>query len=233
MVYYIFKFFECEVLILIDMTSWMQTCLQALKEKFGSRVWFVGLQGSYGRGEATETSDIDVVVILDRLDPTDLPVYHAMLDALPNRELICGFLSGREELLNWEPADLFQFYYDTKPILGSLDDLLPLLTEEAVGRAIKMGACNIYHGCVHNMLYERSDEILKGLYKGASFVVQAVCFRENGKYVSRMADVMELVSEQDRAVAETFLALKQGADVEFASMSEQLFLWAKNHINKT
>ena len=83
------------------------------------------------------------------------------------------------------------------------------------------------------MLYERSDEILKGLYKGASFVVQAVCFRENGKYVSRMADVMELVSEQDRAVAETFMALKQGADVEFASMSEQLFLWAKNHINKT
>lgn len=218
---------------MIDMTAWMQTYLQALKEKFGDRVWFVGLQGSYGRGEATETSDIDVVVILDALTLADISAYHAMLDTLPNRELICGFLSGREELLNWEPADLFQFYYDTKPILGSLDDLLPLLTEETVNRAIKMGACNIYHGCVHNMLYEKNDEILKGLYKGASFVVQAICFRETGKYITRQQDLLELVSEQDRAIAETFMALKKGGDVEFASMSEKLFLWAKNWINKT
>ena len=43
----------------------MDEFLQALDRAFGERVWFVGLQGSYGRGEATETSDIDVVVILD------------------------------------------------------------------------------------------------------------------------------------------------------------------------
>ena len=43
----------------------MQNFLQALNETFRDRVWFVGLQGSFARGEATETSDIDVVVILD------------------------------------------------------------------------------------------------------------------------------------------------------------------------
>ena len=217
---------------MIDMTSWMQTCLQALKEKFGSRVWFVGLQGSYGRGEATETSDIDVVVILDLLDPSDLPVYHAMLDTLPNRELICGFLSGREELLNWEPADLFQFYYDTKPILGSLDDLLPLLTEEAVGRAIKMGACNIYHGCVHNMLYEKSEEILKGLYKAASFVVQAICFRQTGRYIRKQKDLLPMVGEAEREIVTTFMELKKGGNVDFLKMSNALFNWTKNWIEK-
>lgn len=122
---------------MIDISNWMNSFLKALNETFGDRVWFVGLQGSYGRGEATETSDIDVVVILDELSAKDIEAYNRMLNTLSHRELICGFLSGKDELLNWEPSDLFQFYYDTKPILGNLDALLPLLDAEAVMRAIK------------------------------------------------------------------------------------------------
>ena len=48
---------------MIDINVWMNDFLQKLNELFANRVWFVGLQGSYGRGDATETSDIDVVVI--------------------------------------------------------------------------------------------------------------------------------------------------------------------------
>ena len=57
---------------MIDITAWMQNFLQILNETFANRVWFVGLQGSFGRGEATDTSDIDVVVILDELSATDI-----------------------------------------------------------------------------------------------------------------------------------------------------------------
>ena len=80
---------------MIDITVWMQHFLRALNETFSSRIWFVGLQGSYGRGEATETSDIDVVVILDELSAMDIQTYHNMLDTMSHRELICGFLSGK------------------------------------------------------------------------------------------------------------------------------------------
>lgn len=83
---------------MIDVTAWMKDFLQTLNETFGKRVWFVGLQGSYGRGEATETSDIDVVVILDELSSMDIRTYNNMLDALSHRELICGFLSGKKKL---------------------------------------------------------------------------------------------------------------------------------------
>ena len=144
---------------MIDISSWMDKFVKKLEESFGNRIWFVGLQGSYGRGEATETSDIDVVVILDEFTAQDIQAYNTMLDTLPNRELICGFVSGKKELLNWEPSDLFQFYHDTTPIKGSLDELLVLIDDVAIERAIKIGACNIYHGCVHNMLHEKSDEI--------------------------------------------------------------------------
>ena len=217
---------------MIDISVWMQDFLQTLNATFANRVLFVGLQGSYGRGEATETSDIDVVAILDELSASDIQKYNTMLDTLPHREQICGFLSGKDELLNWEPSDLFQFYYDTSPIQGSLDELLAVIDETAVDRAIKIGACNIYHGCVHNILHEKSDEILYGLYKSASFVVQAIAFKQTGKYIKTQKDLLGVVSADERKIIEIFLKLKNGDTVEFGTMSEFLFAWAKKQITE-
>lgn len=216
---------------MIEIQSWLEGFLNNIQETFGERAWFVGLQGSYGRGEATEKSDIDLVVILDTLASRDIAAYHAMLDALPHRELICGFLSGRDEILHWDAADLFQFYHDTLPIRGSLDDLLPLLDDAAVQRAIKMGACNIYHGCVHNMLYEKSDEILAGLYKAASFVLQALHFSRTGSYIRSRKELSEHLPADERGILETFAHLKEGGAANFTSMSEALFAWAQKQIN--
>ena len=215
---------------MIDINIWTEKFLSALDKEFPNRVYFAGLQGSYSRGEATDNSDIDMVVILDELSADDIKIYNEMLDSLPNRELICGFLSGKDELLNWEASDLFQFYYDTTPIRGSLDELLTLLDKSAIDRAVKTGACNIYHGCVHNMLYEKSEDILRGLYKSASFTLQAIAFRDTGKYIRKQKDLLSVLSAEDRVIGETFLKLKNGGKIEFAAMSEALFNWAKMHI---
>ena len=215
---------------MIDVTAWTNEFLQKLNHKFKNRVWFVGLQGSYGRGEARDTSDIDIVVILDELSASDIQKYNTMLNTLPHRASICGFLSGRDELLNWEPSDLFQFYYDTTPIKGTLDELLAVIDEDAVERAIKIGACNIYHGCVHNMLHEKSKDILKGLYKSASFVVQAIAFKQTGKYVKHLCELRDVVSTDERLIVDTFLNLKNGGEVDFNLMSEALFAWSKKWV---
>ena len=215
---------------MIEISSWMDKFVKKLEESFGNRIWFVGLQGSYGRGEATETSDIDVVVILDELTAKDIQIYNAILETLPNRELICGFVSGKKELLNWEPSDLFQFYHDTTPIKGSLDELLVPIDDDAIARAIKIGVCNIYHGCVHNMLHEKSDEILEGLYKAASFVVQAICFQETGCYIKSQKALLEKVSGEERSIVENFLSLKNSDKVDFEEMSNTLFEWSKKWI---
>ena len=215
---------------MIDTIVWLKDFLTKLEKTFGSRVWFVGLQGSYARGEATENSDLDVVVILDQLQADDLNRYRELLDQMPHRELVCGFFSGRDELLRWEPSDLFQFYYDTQPIKGSLDTLLAVLDKAAVARAIKIGACNIYHGCVHNLLHERDMETLRGFYKAAVFVVQAIVFRQTKVYVRRQQDLLAVASAEERDIVETFLHLKQGGSVELDAMSERLLLWAQNWI---
>ena len=217
---------------MIDINVWMNDFLLKLNEVFANRVCFVGLQGSYGRAEATETSDIDVVVILDELNASDIPTYQDMLDTLPHRELICGFVSGKDEILNWEPFDLFQFYHDTTAIKGSLDDLLPLIDHVAIDRAIKMGACNIYHGCVHNMLHEKSEDILKGLYKAASFVVQAIVFKQTGNYIKHQSQLLQVASAEKRMIIETFLKYKNGEVVDFNEASRMLFEWSKKWIKK-
>ena len=83
------------------------------------------------------------------------------------------------------------------------------------------------------MLYEKSEDILKGLYKAASFVLQAICFRQTGRYFCRQSDLLTQVSPQDRAIAETFIHLKNGGEVDFVPMSEALFAWAANRIEQT
>ena len=215
---------------MIDITTWMNDFLQKLNHKFENRVWFVGLQGSYGRGEARDTSDIDVVVIFDKLSAADIQEYNTMLDTLPHRELICGFVSGKDEILSWEPSDLFQFYFDTTPIIGSLDALLALIDDAAIDRAIRIGACNIYHGCAHNMLHARDTDMLCGLYKSASFVVQAIVYKQTGRYVRAQSELLQVAAPAEQAIVKTFLHLKNGGEVEFDTMSEVLFAWAGNLI---
>ena len=215
---------------MIDITSWMHNFLRTLNETFANRVWFVGLQGSYARGEATETSDIDIGVILDELSAMDIQTYLDMLDTISHRELICGFLSGKKEIMHWEPSELFQFCHDTTPFKGSLNEVLTLVDEIALNRAIKIGACNIFHGCVHNMLYEKSEGVLRGLYKSASFVVQAIAFKQTGKYISHQKELLYVVSSDERAIVETFMNLKNDGTIEFNLMSETLFTWAKKWI---
>ena len=215
---------------MIDITAWMNDFLQKLNLTFENRVWFVGLQGSYGRGEARDTSDIDIVVILDELSAMDIQTYNDMLDTMSHRELICGFLSGKKEIINWESSDLFQFCHDTTPIKGSLDEVMALIDESAVNKAIKIGACNIFHGCVHNMLHEKSEDVLRGLYKSASFVVQAIAFKRTGKYIKHQSELRNIVSNDERVIVDTFLNLKNGGMVDFNLMSETLFDWSKKWI---
>jgi predicted nucleotidyltransferase len=217
---------------MIDITIWMNDFLQKLNHKFENRVWFIGLQGSYARGEATETSDIDIVVILDELSAIDIQNYNAMLDTLSNRELICGFLSGKDDIMNWEPSDLFQFCHDTMPIKGSLDEVMAVIDESAVNRAIKIGTCNIFHGCVHNILHEKSEDILRGLYKSASFVVQAIVFKQTGNYIKHQEELLMVATPNEQTIINIFLSLKKGAAVDFVPMSDALFDWAKQWISE-
>lgn len=213
--------------------EWMEKYISAVQNQFHDRIWFLGLQGSYGRGEATVQSDIDVVLILDSVSAGDLDIYSKMLDTFPNRDKVCGFVSGKNELLSWEPSDLFQFYYDTTPILGSLDELLNNIHEEDIRRAIRIGACNVYHMCVHNLVHEKSEDILKSLYKSASFTLQAIGFLNTGRYEKKKAQLLPLLNDINELVLKIGIELKNKEKLsrqELRDYSELLLDWASKWI---
>ena len=216
-----------------EIDVWVNEFLVKIRQLFGERLLFVGLQGSYNRGEATDHSDIDMVVILDQVTPADLRQYSAMLDGLPNREKACGFIAGQQELRHWEPPDLFQFYHDTTPLIGTLDELISAISREDVQRAIRLGACNIYHICGHNLVHAKEPRTLKGLYKAATFTVQAIYFEQTGDYVSQKVDLLPLLQPAEKAILQTAMDLKaepEKAAEEFDTYADQLFNWASEVI---
>ena len=82
------------------------------------------------------------------------------------------------------------------------------------------------------MLYEKDEDILRGLYKSASFVVQAIVFKQTGNYISHQKNLLQVASSDERIIVETYMNLKKGGTVEFNFMSEILFDWSKKWISK-
>lgn len=212
----------------LSMVSWSERFVRAVEGAFGARIVCAGIQGSRARGEAKPLSDIDTVLILDELTAEDLCVYRALLKTLPDADLICGFVSGKAELACWEPSELVSFYFDTKPLMGDLEFLRPLLTAEAARRAVHGGACGIYHACCHNVLFEDSAEVLLSLYKAAFFVLRTKAFLETGEFFRREDELLQRLCAGDRAVLVRRAALAQQAlnDEKLAEESGLLLQWS-------
>ena len=74
-----------------DIHSWLEVFMGRLEERFHGRIWFAGLQGSYARGEAKETSDIDVVVIFNTFSMEDSDLLQFCYDTIPITGNILSF----------------------------------------------------------------------------------------------------------------------------------------------
>lgn len=215
--------------------EWLEKYTEAVEQTFGYRIWFLGVQGSYARGEATPQSDIDVVLILDKLLPADLRIYRNMLDGLPYREKICGFISGKEELEHWAKEDLFQFCCDTLAMKGSLEELFSTVKREDINRALHTGACDIYHAACHNMLHERNADIVAELYKSAVFLLQAKFYLETGEYIKKKAELFVKLEGLDREVLYRAMQMKKQSgrmEEDSDEMTQKLLEWASDIIRR-
>lgn len=169
---------------MIDVENWMDCLTENLKQAFKNRLLFVGLQGSYQRGEATEQSDIDVMVLLDQVGLEDLERYRTILAGLPCSQLACGFISGRKEFENWPEYELFQLVRGTSAYYGKLEDFTPKLSDEQARQSLKIGASALYHEVCHRFLYEKLEpKCLMGAFKTSFYLLQLSCYLQTGEYI--------------------------------------------------
>ncbi len=187
----------------MDISIFMESFKENLLGLFNDNLLFLGIQGSYGRVAEKETSDIDPVIILQHCGKDEILRYRSYIDTLPEKDILCGFISSIDELRAWESADRAQLILDTKPVYRDLAELCPRITRDDIRRAVQQGACAIYHASSHNILHARNWLILPELYKSARFTIRMKQYLQTGVYVSALRDLTAIVGEEEKAILET------------------------------
>ena len=207
---------------MVNIKVWMGELAEKLTGRFGDRLLFLGLQGSYGRGEAGEDSDIDVVTVLDRVELADLDEYRAAVRGMPEGEKACGFLCGAAELKSWPKYDLCQLARDVRAYRGELGPLLPPLGREDLAQAAAIGASGIYHAAVHTYLYAPKDNwlgFLKEAHKGAFFTLRALYELRTGESVRAKRNLLPRLSGDEREIlAYSLLHTQEEPEAAFARL---------------
>ena len=213
---------------MIELDAYLERLISSCKAAFGDRLLYMGLQGSYMRGEANEDSDIDIMMILDRLSVADMDVYRGILDRVGHREKSCGFICGREEMAQWNPLEVCQLRHTTRDLLGALTDYLPSATREDEINYVKLSLGNLYHELCHRYIHSdraKSMAKLRGTCKGLFFLIQNMHFLESGVFVRTRRELKERVCLADREVLE-LAELPDGFDFDRAFSTA--FAWCQS-----
>ena len=218
----------------INIDEWLNLAIEKLQKVFREKLLFVGLQGSYNRGEATPESDIDLVVILDKLSFEDLKEYRKIINEMPNKELACGFISGKNKLQNWSKADLFQFFYDTKPLIGNFENIIQPPIIEDIKKSIKTSSETLYHAAVHSFVHSNNyTEDLKHLYKNTFFILQTKYFIETEKYIPTKKELLEVLSGDDKEILDICInkdKISNTTLIELETLYAKLIQWSRENI---
>lgn len=232
--------FAGEKEMILEINDYCQRLKDALLAGFGAKVCYIGLQGSYLRGEATETSDIDIMVILDTLTTKDMNLYRNIIEKLGDFEKSCGFICSRIDMANWNPLESCQLKYATKDIYGQLADFLPKWSMADEVNYIKVSLNNLYHALCHSYIHSNREQLANNLlshYKAAFFILQNIYFWENyhsgereSVFVLPKAELVKKLQGEDKEVLETTLFLINGGQVDFDNHFELLLHWCQNKI---
>lgn len=182
---------------LVDIADYTKRLTEELKMKFGKRLLYVGLQGSYLRGEATPESDIDIMLVLDEIHSKDLNVYRQILKELGEYNRACGFVCGRNELLNWFPEEICHVLHTTSDIYGKLSDIVPNYSKKDVANYIKMSVGNLYHMLCHRRIHSEMEKNVNKLplaKRDIFFILQNLYYLEYNTFIEKKNEVTSIVS---------------------------------------
>ena len=212
--------------------EYLHKLIGVCKNAFGDRLVYVGFQGSYMRGEATDKSDIDVMIVLEDFSVADMDVYREILKEIGEYEKSCGFICGKDELMRWNPLEVYQLRHTTKDLLGELKEFLPSVTMEDEINYVKLSLGNLYHELCHRYIHadrKKNNAAFRGTCKGLFFLIQNLHFLESGTFVVTKRELKEQVSEEDRAILE-MAELPDNYDYDMSFCL--VFDWCQNAFNR-
>lgn len=218
---------------MFDAAQYLLELTGLLQKQFGPRLVYVGLQGSYMRGEATQHSDIDVMVVIDGLRVSDLDSYRQAIESLAGAEKSCGFLCSREDLAHWNPMEVCHLLHSTQDYYGTLSQLVPAWSRADVLNFVKLSVNNLYHELCHRYIHASAEENrarLPGTYRGVFFILQNLYYLKTGQFAQTKAALLPLLSGEDREILQTAMQLQAGGAYEFDRCFQMLFTWCQTQM---
>ncbi len=200
-----------------------------LKSAFGKRLLYVGLQGSYLRGEATEKSDIDIMAVIDGLSVGDLNTYREALISVGNFDKSCGFICGKSDLENWNPLEICHLLNSTKDCFGELKSLVPAYSEEDERNYVRLSVNNLYHELCHRFVHadrEYNISRLPASSKQVFYILQHLNYLITGNFVQTKRDLLKALKGDDKKFLQMCINMQNG-DYDFDKAFETLFNWCQ------
>ena len=213
---------------LININSYLDSLISACKAAFSDRLIYVGLQGSYLRGEENEDSDIDIMLILDHFSVEDMDAYRAILKRIGHYEKSCGFICGKDDMARWNPLEVCQLKHTTKDLLGRLSDYLPSASRQDEINYVKLGVGNLYHELCHRYIHsdrEKNIRKLRNSGKAAFFLIQNLYYLESGIFAATKRELLALVTEE---YSEMLSLGDLGEGYDFDKAFRCAFQWCRN-----
>lgn len=201
-----------------------------LQSAYSDRLCYVGLQGSYLRGEATENSDIDVMVVIRGMTVHDLEIYRKAIESLPDSDKSCGFICGLEELWHWNLLEICHLLHTTKDYLGVLADLVPQYSAADVRAYVQMSLGNLYHELCHRYIHAPKEESISALpftCKAVFFILQNLHYLRSRHFIGTKKELLSALASQDKKVLELSLALSRSDAFDFDAAFSLLLDWCR------
>lgn len=215
--------------------EYIDKLIVTLKDMFGERLLYIGLQGSYLRNEATENSDIDIMAVIDNLSVEDLNTYRKALVSVGNFDKSCGFICGKSDLEHWNPLEICHLLHTTKDYYGELKNFVPEYTMEDERNYVKFSLNNFYHEVCHRYIHADREANISNLpitCKSVFFIMQHLYYLSSGKFISTKRELLECVQGENKAALELSISLKNDTDYDFDRAFSVLFGWCQNALAK-
>lgn len=216
---------------MIDAEKYIRDLTEKCKETFSERLLYVGLQGSYLRNEANENSDIDIMVVIDKMTVSDLYNYRNVLSLVGDFDKSCGFICGKEELSGWNPLEICQLLHTTRDYYGKLEKLVPPYTIEDEINYVKLSLGNLYHELCHRYVHSDRKKNISKLPmsdKQIFYIVQNIQYLNGGNFIAAKRELLECVCYEDKKILKLAEWMKSGSDYDFDEAFAALFKWCQD-----
>lgn len=215
--------------------EYINKLIDSLKISFDKRLVYIGLQGSYLRNEETESSDIDIMAVIDNISVEDLKTYQKALVSIGNFDKSCGFICGKTDLEHWNPLEICHLLNTTKDYYGRLQELVPPYTIEDERNYVKISLNNLYHEICHRYVHTDREYNISKLpmtCKSIFFIMQHLYYLSNGNFVQTKRELLECVRDDDKTVLELSMSLQNCIDYDFDKAFSVLFNWCQNVLSR-